>query len=1064
MNYARINTVVRSRCVKIFGILAVFLSSIIPMFTLLSQDAIASNNGDTVQVNTSFWDINLNNAITGEPYYCIEFGAKLPNGSNAQFRPATSNGTFNSLSASVKKGIGEAYENGYRSGHNIPGTSAPGWIQQVATQTVIWEYQTGERTQPNNVRTWQHDTNVGGANIWSGSEHAQFEDAYQKLLSAMNNFEKKPSFDGQTLTMTWNPSSRLYEVSVNDSNSALSNYSVNTNNSAVSASVSGNTLKLTSSSPVTNVRITMDRRFSCTQGAIVAKSGSDQAFFQGITSEAHFNATVNATTGKIARGIVGVTKYDEGGSKRLQGAEFTLTDEAGVQVKKLTDANGFVTFDITAGKTYRVDESNNPKGYTGSFSRTGITMINDGQPFFYYAYNTVKKGTITLNKVDQSGSVLSGAEFTLIDDLGVKATKVTDNSGVVKFDIFGDRTYNLEETKAPSGYSGTFKQSGISLKENGQNISYRATNTKQKRTGYIFAEKYDQDGGTLSGAEFTLKDDIGRSWKKTTDSSGRAIFNIEEGRTYSLEETKNPEGYTGSYKKTGIKLPATGSVYLTYKVTNQKKVPPIKVTKVDDYGNPVASAKFTLTDDLGKTQSLMTGTDGILNFDTEVGRTYSLEETSAPTGFKDLFKQTGIKVTDSTQPIEITATNHWIKGKIKIHKVDENGKGLPATTFKLTNKTTGREQREWTDENGELVLDADWGVNTLEEDWPAAGYVSSGYSSDFVIDKEGQVKEVTIVNQEDKSGKIIVVKKDQDGNPLAGAEFTLSETKYNSKQVKTTDKDGKITFDCRSLWPYRLTETKNPEGYTGDFDTKVTTGNPIWNPQQTVEVVNTLKKGTISVHKEDENKKPIIGAQFTLTDQEGSKQIKSTDSEGLARFDIVGNKTYTLEETRVPNGFTGSFKKTGITLKDDGEDIPFTVINKNIHGKIKINKVDSYGNPLEGAEFTLYSSSSPQTQVEKTDKNGEITFEVPVGMYKIEETKNPEGYTGEYKYEGILILKDGQEESFTVTNKKLPSMVVTGGIGLMLFIIIAFFGATMWLAYFYISKDMKNKNIKKKVN
>ncbi|EKQ20185.1 hypothetical protein LCAUW1_2015 [Lacticaseibacillus paracasei] len=71
----------------------------------------------------------------------------------------------------------------------------------------------------------------------------------------------------------------------------------------------------------------------------------------------------------------------------------------------------------------------------------------------------------------------------------------------------------------------------------------------------------DQDGKSLAGAEFTLTDNNGTATKAVTGKDGLATFTIAEGATYSLEETKTPAGYTGSFKQAGITLANDGQVF-----------------------------------------------------------------------------------------------------------------------------------------------------------------------------------------------------------------------------------------------------------------------------------------------------------------------------------------------------------------------------------------------------------------------------------------------------------------------------------------------------------------------
>lgn len=167
-------------------------------------------------------------------------------------------------------------------------------------------------------------------------------------------------------------------------------------------------------------------------------------------------------------------------------------------------------------------------------------------------------GKVQVHKVDQDGKSLAGAEFTLTDNNGTATKAVTGKDGLATFTIAEGATYTLEETKTPAGYTGSFKQAGITLANDGQVFSYTAKNTLNK--GVVKVHKVDQNGKPLAGAEFTLTDDLGNQQKTTTDKNGYAEFAIVANRSYSLKETKTPEGYTGSFEQDGITLANDGQV------------------------------------------------------------------------------------------------------------------------------------------------------------------------------------------------------------------------------------------------------------------------------------------------------------------------------------------------------------------------------------------------------------------------------------------------------------------------------------------------------------------------
>jgi LPXTG-motif cell wall-anchored protein len=178
----------------------------------------------------------------------------------------------------------------------------------------------------------------------------------------------------------------------------------------------------------------------------------------------------------------------------------------------------------------------------------------------------------------------------------------------------------------------------------------------------------------------------------------------------------------------------------------------------------------------------------------------------------------------------------------------------------------------------------------------------------------------------------------------------------------------------------------------------------------------TRAAGLIKVHKVDQDGKALAGAEFTLTDDLGNKQSVTTDQTGNAQFSIFGARTYSLEETKTPAGYQGSFKQTGITLTKDGQTFEYTAKNTLEKGIVKIHKVDQNGKALAGVEFTLTDNlGNKQTAV--TDKDGNAQFNIVANRtYSLKETKTLAGYTGSFQKDGITLDNDGQAFSYTAVN------------------------------------------------
>ena len=604
-------------------------------------------------------------------------------------------------------------------------------------------------------------------------------------------------------------------------------------------------------------------------------------------------------------------------------------------------------FSITQTKAYDKDNYHN-FDFQAKSNKTGNTTL---------VFSGTKPAGMRI--LDANGKVITNNQVNVNSKFTIQVP-VTTPAGSITF----KGTAKVSTTN-PFVFDGKGKyQDAIAMIATSETLNSKDVKaTWARQAGTVKVHKVDQDGKPLKGAEFTLTDNNGTKTAVVTGDDGLATFNIQQGLTYSLEETKVPEGYMGSFKQTGISLSSNGQVF-EYTAKNTLKKGTITVHKVDQDGNPLADAEFTLTDSSSQTQVEKTGKDGIAKFNIVANQTYILEETKVPEGFTGSFKQEGISLKDDGQDFSYEATNTLKKGVVKVHKVD------------------------------------------------------------------------------------------QDGKPLADAEFTLTDNDGKT-DVKKSDKDGLVSFDIVANKTYKVEETKNPNGYDGTFKQE---GITIKDDGQVFEYTadNNLKKGVIKVHKVDQDGKPLADAEFTMTDDKGQKVVKKSDKDGLASFDIVANKTYKVEETKNPVGYSGSFKQENITLKNDGQVFEYTAKNTLNKGIIKIHKVDQEGKALANAEFTMTDDKGGK-EVKKSDKDGLVSFDIVANkIYKVEETQNPNGYTGKWSKDKITLANDGQTFEYTVKNNRVPETVRTGGIGTTAFLAVAIIGAVgLGGLYVYFSKKEK---------
>lgn len=272
-----------------------------------------------------------------------------------------------------------------------------------------------------------------------------------------------------------------------------------------------------------------------------------------------------------------------------------------------------------------------------------------------------------------------------------------------------------------------------------------------------------------------------------------------------------------------------------------------------------------------------------------------------------------------------------VKGSVKFVKKGTDEKLLDNVQFKILASDGVTVEKEIVTENGEGEASGlAYGVHYLVETGTLNSYVLNGKKIPFTINHNQEVIDLGTIYNKLKTGKIAVHKVDENGKPLANAEFTKKDSE-GIKEVKTTDETGLVEFDIEANNVYSVEETKNPLGYIGAFLQENIT---VEDDNQVFEytVANTLKTGKIIIHKVDENGKALKDAEFTKTDSEGVTEVKTTDEYGLVEFDIEANNIYSVEETKNPLGYTGTFLQENITIEENGQTFEYTV--KNTKDKI----------------------------------------------------------------------------------------------------------------------------------
>ena len=150
----------------------------------------------------------------------------------------------------------------------------------------------------------------------------------------------------------------------------------------------------------------------------------------------------------------------------------------------------------------------------------------------------------------------------------------------------------------------------------------------------------------------------------------------------------------------------------------------------------------------------------------------------------------------------------------------------------------------------------------------------------------------------ENDGSIEVYKEDTDGNALAGAYFTATNTETNEKFViGPTDGNGYAKSEDRIPYgTYTITETVFPTNYRayGTTTWTKTLDSETPNATITIEAVNELIPGSAKIVKNSEDGE-VAGVRFTIKGNGVDKTV-TTDANGEIKIDNLKPGSYTVTE------------------------------------------------------------------------------------------------------------------------------------------------------------------------
>lgn len=997
----------------------------------------------------------------GKEAYCIEPGHTLYSGNTLTEDGST---VWKNLGSAKQKAINLALLYGKPgSGKSLSGTEDQKW---VATQLIVWEFVSGCRSTSEGYKCTNTKFIDG---ICAGGANPGIKSVYNAISKSLANYSTVPSFasaiasKAETYEMKY--SDGKYTLTLTDSNNILSYFSFKTTG-GVSASVSGNKLTLTSSSPV-NDAVTFNSAKSMPSVGNTTLIPYGDATLQDVITGVENDADPIRAYFKVktSSGNLKLVKTSEDGN--VANIEFTVNGDGYSKTAKTNSKGEFELTDLVPGK-YTVTE-HTPTEYAEQKSKT--VNVESGKTATVSFSNVLKKWNLTVTKTDaetksaQGDATLTGAVYGIYNNGKLVDKYTTDKNGgfTTSNYVCGDK-WNLKEIEPSEGYllDETEYHIGAEAKKYTlENNSVSIGVTEDILKGKIAIIKHTDDGSTKietpeKGAEFQVYLKSSGSYTKAKESERDNLICDE----YGFAETKDlPYGtYTVHQTKgwNGTEFIADFDVFIsennkTYKylINNASLESYVKIVKVDSETGkqiPYAGAGFQIYNPDGKLVTMKYSYPTVTEIDTfytnsdgylitpetlPYGKGYSVVEVQAPYGY----------ILDST-PVYFDITAEKIS--------EENG----VTIVKAEKKNTPQKGTITVEKTGEIFSNVT--------------AVGGGYT-----DESGNDVALTTVYQPEYSvsglsGAVFEIYADED---ITTPDGTVRAKKDELVATLKTNTKGTAISKQLYLGKYRVVEKTAPNGfvlnrtinhieltYSGQNEKVTNTSTSFTNDRQKAEI-NLTK-----ILEQDEkfnigNNDEILNVSFGLyTDEDlkasngtvipenGLIEIVTCDEKGKATFktDLPIGKYY-VKEISTGNHYILSDKKYPIVFEYAGQETATVhisvndgepIINSIIYGTIKGLKIDrETGENIAGALFGLFNAEKKEF-TEKTailtsesNEDGIFTFDnVPYGEYIVRELKPAEGYLPNEENYQATVSEDEEVIEITVKNDKTPELGTTATI------------------------------------
>lgn len=187
----------------------------------------------------------------------------------------------------------------------------------------------------------------------------------------------------------------------------------------------------------------------------------------------------------------------------------------------------------------------------------------------------------------------------------------------------------------------------------------------------------------------------------------------------------------------------------------------------------------------------------------------------------------------------------------------------------------------------------------------------------------------------------------------------------------------------------------------------------------------TLETSKVTITKIDaDTEQPLAGATFELKDSSGKIVATWTSTTSSHVIKNLPNGTYTLQETKAPDGYILNDKVVEFTITDTNRNISIRFRNRELERNATIIKIDSITKQsVAGATLVVKDSEGKVIEEFVTATEPHKLTDLEDGTYTVEETKAPAGYEKTDEIYEFTVDKDHRDVTVTIENTPIEKLV-----------------------------------------